>query len=117
MARRKFRKDRGYQIVGETGPDVLAVWYVRYSSDMQDANTLVTQKRVITEFARKKGWKIVFWYEEPAHSAKYENVEDRPIFAQLLNDAEAGRFQVVLCYSLDRWTRNVGLTATSLSRL
>jgi len=84
---------------------------------MQDAASIVTQKRVISEFAKKKGWKIIRWYEEPAHSAKYEEVEKRPVFAELLNDADAKKFQGVLCYSNNRWARNVALSSSSLARL
>ena len=117
MARHKFHRDRVYQMMGEPGPGNIAVGYVRYSSEMQDPATIVTQKRVISEFAEKKGWKIVRWYEEPEQSAKYEDVDERPVFAQLLTDAEAKRFQIVLCYANNRWSRNTGLTFISLSRL
>lgn len=117
MTCQKRHPNRVYQSVGEPEPGSLVVGYVRYSSDMQDANTLITQKRKITEFTRKKGWEIARWYEEPAHSAKYEEAELRPVFAELLHDAEARKFQAVLCYSNNRWARNVALAATSLSRL
>lgn len=117
MPHQKYHPDRMYLIIGEPGPGTLVVGYLRYSSDLQNVSTLITQKRVITAFAQKKGWTIVRWYVESAHNAKYENIEDRPVFAQLLHDAETGQFQAVLCYSFDRWTRNVALTALSLSRL
>ena len=117
MPRHKYHRDRVYQVVGEPGSGSIAVGYVRYSSEMQDPATIVTQKRVISEFAEKKGWKIIRWYEEPEQSAKYEDVEARPIFAQLLRDAEAKQFQVVLCYANNRWSRNTTLALVSLSRL
>jgi len=41
----------------------------------------VEQQRRFQEFAEKKGWKIVRWYEEPEQSAKYEEIEERPVFA------------------------------------
>src|SRR6266568_5073049 len=117
MPRQKFHRDRVYQIVGEPGPGSIAVGYVRYSSELQDPATIVTQKRRITEFAEKKGWKIVRWYEEPEQSAKYEDIEDRPVFAQLLEEVRTQRFQVVLCYMNNRWSRNVAIAYSSLSRL
>ncbi len=116
MPRQKQHRDRVYQTVGEPGPGSVVVGYVRYSSELQDPTSIVTQKRRITEFAEKKGWKIVKWYEEPEQSAKYEDVEQRPIFAELLNDAGI-RFQVVLCYMNSRWSRNVPVAFTSLTRL
>lgn len=117
MPRKKYHRDRLFHPLDEPGPGSIAVGYVRYSSEMQDPATIVTQKRVINEFAAKKGWKIARWYEEPEQSAKYEDVEERPVFAQLLKEAEAKQFQVVLCYANNRWARNTTLTLVSLSRL
>ncbi len=117
MPRHKYHRDRVYQLMGEPGPGSIAVGYVRYSSEMQDPASIVTQKRVITEFADKKGWRIIRWYEEPEQSAKYEDVDERPVFAGMLKDGEAGAFQVALCYANNRWSRNTALTFLSLSRL
>src|SRR5690348_6765377 len=111
MPRHKFHHDRVYQVVGEPGPGAIAVGYVRYSSELQDPTTIATQKRCIVEFAEKKGWKVVRWYSEPEQSAKYEEIERRPVFAQLLNDA-GKQFQVVLCYMNNRWSRNVIMAHT-----
>ena len=49
MARHRYHRDRVYQMMGEPGPGNIAVGYVRYSSEMQDPATIVTQKRVIKE--------------------------------------------------------------------
>ena len=76
----------------------------------------IEQQRRIQEFAEKKGWKFVRWYEEPEQSAKYEEIEERPVFAQLLNEA-GKQFQIVLCYMNNRWSRNVVVAFTSLTRL
>lgn len=116
MPRQKYHRDRVYQVVGEPGPGAVAVGYVRYSSELQDPTTIATQKRCILEFAEKKGWKILRWYEEPEQSAKYEEAEHRPIFAQLLKDA-GKQFQIVLCYTNSRWSRNVVVAYTSLTQL
>lgn len=116
MPRQKFHRDRVYQVVGEPGPGSIAVGYVRYSSELQDPATIATQKRRIQEYADKKGWKIVDWYEEPENSAKYEEIEKRPVFARLLNDAGT-RFQIAVCYMNNRWSRNVAVAYTSLTRL
>lgn len=117
MPRHKHHRNRLYQLISEPGPGSTVVGYVRYSSEMQDPATIITQKRVITEFVAKKGWKIARWYEEPEQSAKYDDVEKRPIFAQLLKHAEANQFQAVVCYANNRWSRNTTLALVSLSRL
>jgi hypothetical protein len=58
MPKKKSHRERMYQLVGEPGPGAVAAGYVRYSSDMQSDASIITQKRVIQEFAAKKGWII-----------------------------------------------------------
>ncbi len=116
MARQKLHRDRVYQPIGEPGPGTLAAGYVRYSMELQDAASIATQKRKIQELATSKGWTIVRWYEEPEESAKYDEIEQRPVFAQLLRDAGT-LFQVVLCYHNNRWARNMSVAFVSLGQL
>ncbi|HEY7419492.1 MAG TPA: recombinase family protein, partial [Ktedonobacteraceae bacterium] len=116
MPRQKYHRNRVYQIVGEPGPGAFFDGYVRYSSELQDPTTIATQKRRILEFAEKKGWKLRRWYEEPEQSAKYEEIEQRPVFARFLDDAGVCA-QIALCYMNSRWSRNVVVAYTSLTRL
>lgn len=116
MSRQKRHACRLYQIIGEPGPDALVAGYARHSSELQDPVSIAIQKRHIQEFTHKKGWTIFRWYIEPEQCAKYEEIERRPIFAQLLMDA-GGEFHVVLCYTCDRWMRNVPVAYISLSEL
>jgi len=116
MPRQKYHRNRVYRLIGEPGPGAIAMGYVRYSMELQDPATIATQKRRIAEFAEKKGWKLLGWYVEPEQSAKYEEIEQRPVFAQLLNEAGT-RFQIVLCYMNNRWSRNVPVAYNSLTRL
>lgn len=116
MPRHKQHTSRVYQMIGEPAPGAIAAGYVRYSMELQDPASIVTQKRRIEEFAAKKGWTVARWYEEPEQSAKYEEIERRPIFARLLEDA--GRdFPIVLCYMNNRWARNTAVAYTSLGQL
>jgi DNA invertase Pin-like site-specific DNA recombinase len=78
--------------------------------------SITTQKQRITEFATRKQWKIVRWYEEPVQSAGYEDVEQRPAFAQLLSDASA-QFHVVMCAQSGLWSSNVASAYGSLAHL
>jgi DNA invertase Pin-like site-specific DNA recombinase len=113
MDRQKPHPGRVYQPVGEPESGAPAVGYVRYSSDMQDPDSITTQKRCIEEFAERNGWHIVHWYEEPESSAKYEELEERPIFSRLAGQ----EFQVVLTYSNDRWASSVAAAYVSLNQL
>lgn len=116
MSKQKRHVNRVYQVVGEPGPGALAAGYTRYSSEMQDPATIVTQRRRIEEFAARKGWTIARWYEEPEQSAKYEEIDQRPVFAHLLDEAGLA-FQVVLCYMNNRWARNPAVAYASLGLL
>ncbi len=116
MARENYHGGHVYQLIGEPGPGANAVGYVRYSSALQDPATLVTQKRRIREFAERKGWSMVGWYEEAERSALSEEIEQRPLFAQLLKEA-GKQFQVVLCYGNSRWSRNMEVAYASLTIL
>src|SRR5690242_11789390 len=116
MPRKKYHRDRVYQIVGEPGPGTHVAGYVRYSSELQDPVTITTQKRKIQEYCALRGWIIIRWYEEPERSAKYEDIEQRPAFTLLLEEAGVD-FQVAICYMSDRWARNVPVAFISLSQL
>ena len=116
MGRQKLHLERLYCEVGKPQAGALAAGYVRSSSDMQDPATIITQKRRVQEYAESNGWHIVRWFEEPEISATFEEIEKRPVFAELL--AEAGReFHVVLCYMNDRWARNAAVAYLSLDTL
>src|SRR5712691_4942937 len=108
MPHQKRHLDRVYQVVDEPGPGSIAVGYVRSSSELHDSMSITTQKQRITEFATRKQWKIVRWYEESEQSAGYEDVERRPVLAQLLSDAGA-QFQIVMCARSGLWIHDVAL--------
>jgi len=116
MPRKKSHPNRIYRLIGEPGPGAHGVGYVRYSSDMQDPATLVTQKRRVAEFFARKGWILDGYREEPEQSAKYEEISQRPVFARMLDEAGTN-FQVIVCYMNDRWARNVNVAFNSLALL
>lgn len=116
MPRQKYHRDRVFQVIGEPGPGSTVVGYVRYSSELQNEASIITQKRLIKEYIDRKGWQLVDWYEEPEESAKYDSIEDRPQFARLLKEAGI-RFQVVVCAFTNRWARSMEAGYASLSRL
>src|SRR6266446_10168070 len=116
MPHQKRHLDRVYQVVDEPGSGSIAVGYVHTSSELHNSMSIATQKQRITEFAKRKQWKIVRWYEESEQSAGYEDVERRPVFAQLLSDAGA-KFQIVICAQSRLWSHDVALAYRSLAHL
>ena len=116
MPHQKRHLDRVYQVIDEPGPGSIVVGYVRSSSELHDSMNITPQKQRITEIATRKQWKIVRWYEESEQSAGYEDVERRPVFAQLLSDADA-QFQIVMCAQSGLWSHDVALAYRSLAHL
>lgn len=85
-----------------------AVIYVRYSSDLQNPNSVRDQIANCRELARRKGWQVVAEYADEAMSATRS---DRPGFVRLSNDLAGGGFDLVLAESLDRISRSMKDTA------
>jgi DNA invertase Pin-like site-specific DNA recombinase len=75
---------------------------------------LCPQIRKFEEFFERKRWILDGFCEEPEHSAKYEEIEQRPVFAQMLADAGTS-FRIIVCYMNDRWARNVTVAFNSLA--
>src|ERR1051326_5707938 len=113
----KRKLERVYLQIPEPSAGTELVGYVRYSSEMQDADSIVTQKREILACAHRKGWIMVFFYEEPEQSARDEEVSKRPVFRQMLEDARAGKINGILCSQNTRWPRNAGVSHTTLDLL
>jgi site-specific DNA recombinase len=87
--------------------------YARRSSIMQAENfSMDAQKRAMSEECQRRSLPFRF-YEDDERSARGEQIAKRPAFRQLLEDVEAGRVQMVMVHSLDRWSRNVMVTLQS----
>lgn len=80
-----------------------AAAYARFSSDHQREESIEAQQRAINEFAAKNGIEIVAEYVDRAYSARSDQ---RPEFQQMIHDAKAGRFELVLVHKLDRFSRD-----------
>ncbi len=82
--------------------------YVRRSSKMQADNfSIDAQKRAITDECTRRGFPAPVFYEDDEKSARGEQIGKRPKFKKLLEEVEAGRVQVIIVHTLDRWSRNV----------
>src|SRR3954469_13296315 len=92
--------------------------YYRVSSEEQvDGFSLDAQRRILLDFCQTKGWDVADEYAYEGISSRGDQIEKRPQFKRLLEDAEAGALDVVVVHKLDRFSRNIRVTFDSLARL
>src|SRR6202051_1955288 len=89
--------------------------YARYSSDNQSVASIDDQLRICREHAAREKWKIIGTYHDAAISGA--SVILRPGVQTLLQDAQRGKFDVVLAEALDRVSRDQADVATLFKHL
>jgi site-specific DNA recombinase len=80
-----------------------AAIYARYSSDLQREASIEDQNRICRERAAREGWSVYKCYSDRGISGASLI---RPGIQKLLQDAQAGRFAIVVTESLDRLSRD-----------
>ncbi len=80
-----------------------AVIYARYSTDLQSAASVEDQVRLCRDLIDRQGWNYLHAYADRAMSGASAL---RPGYQQLLEDARADRFDVIISEALDRLTRD-----------
>lgn len=80
-----------------------AVIYARYSSDKQTEQSIEGQLRVCKEFAERNGYNIINEYIDRALTGR---TDKRPAFLQMIEDSKEKCFTYIICYKLDRFSRN-----------
>lgn len=85
-----------------------ACGYIRMSSAKQESSP-DQQRKEITVLAKRKGYRIVAWYADEGISG--DEIEKRPQFCRMLQDAQNGKFSVIMCWDQDRFGRFDSLKA------
>jgi DNA invertase Pin-like site-specific DNA recombinase len=80
-----------------------AALYVRVSTDRQ---TVANQVEVLAAVAAARGWDIVATYADNGLSGA-KGRKERPGLDALLNDAQRGKFNVVMAWAIDRIGRSL----------
>ncbi|MHB2169537.1 recombinase family protein [Alsobacter sp. R-9] len=80
-----------------------AVIYARYSSDRQREASIEDQMRTCRAWIEREGADLVATYTDHAVSGQ---IRMRPGYQKLLEDARAGRFDIVVAEALDRLSRD-----------
>ena len=80
--------------------------YIRVSTEEQaeEGWSVDAQERVLRDFCKSKGWKIVEVYKDEGKTGTNTN---RPGFKRMLHDARENRFDVIVVHKLDRFSRNL----------
>jgi DNA invertase Pin-like site-specific DNA recombinase len=76
-----------------------------------DSASIQNQKAMLRQYAAQQGWEIFQVYSDDDYAGADRN---RPAFRQLLADAEQRKFDVVLCKTQSRFTRELELVETYL---
>ncbi len=85
-----------------------AAIYARYSSDNQTEQSIEGQLRVCEEYAQRNGIAVTDTYIDRAMTGTNDN---RPEFQRMIKDSAEKRWEVILVYKLDRFSRNKYETA------
>lgn len=95
--------------------------YVRLSdedknkqSQLDESESIQNQKSMLVDYATQRGWGIYHIYSDEDWSGSDRN---RPDFNKLLADAERGKFNIILCKTQSRFTREMELVEKYLHGL
>ena len=81
----------------------IAVTYARYSSDRQTEQSIEGQLHVCQDYAKRNDILIVKNYIDRAMTGTNDN---RPDFRKMIADSSKREWDYVICYKLDRFSRN-----------
>lgn len=84
---------------------IKASGYVRVSSkDQIDGESLTTQRKSITDFAKRNNYQLTEIYADEGISGATS--KDRPALQQCLNDGQQEKFTILIIHRLSRFGRN-----------
>lgn len=80
------------------------VIYARFSSKMQNDESIETQVNACKEYAQENGMDVVRVYIDKAESGT--GTENREAFKEMMMDSKFKKFDIVLIHKIDRFGRN-----------
>ena len=92
--------------------------YARVSSEDQVLGySLDAQSRAFTNLVEDRDWTIYRQYVEEGRSAHTDDVRKRPVFLQAIEDALAGKYDVLVVHKIDRFSRKLKITVEYFEKL
>lgn len=89
----------------QSGGDITAL-YARLSRDDElegDSNSIVHQREILSEYARKHGFENIRFYADDGYSGTNF---DRPDFQRMMADAQAGLIKTIIVKDMSRFGRD-----------
>ncbi len=83
-------------------------------NETHDSNSIQNQKSMLLEYAIQNDWVVYNIYSDDDYTGADRN---RPAFNQMLADAQARRFDIILCKSQSRFTREMELVEKYINGL
>ena len=74
--------------------------------ETDDSNSIQNQKAMLLQYSMEQGWEVFNIYSDDDYTGSDRN---RPEFQRLLRDAEQRKFDIVLCKTQSRFTRELEL--------
>ncbi len=74
--------------------------------DTQDSGSIQNQKAMLLQYAAEQGWELYRIYSDDDYTGADRS---RPAFRQLLQDAQQHKFDIILCKTQSRFTRELEL--------
>lgn len=84
------------------------------NNEKDDSNSIINQKALLTEYCIEKNWKIYDVYSDDDYTGSDRN---RPEFNRLLEDAKEHKFDIILCKTQSRFTREIELVEKYINYL
>lgn len=88
--------------------------YVRVSKKKEEGISIDAQINSLKSYIKKKKW---IFYKEYVDKGESGSTINRPQFKRLLEDAVEGKFDVILVYKIDRFSRNLRDIILTLDKL
>ncbi len=95
-----------------------AALYARVSSEEQvEGYSIDAQRRAFQKLVEDRHWEAFHEYVDEGKSARTNNIDKRPAFKDMMEDALMGRFDVLVVHKLDRFSRNLRMTLEYCDKL
>ncbi len=83
-------------------------------SELDDSNSIQNQKSMLLEYSIQQNWEVYNIYSDDNYTGSDRN---RPEFKRLLDDAQTHKFDIILCKSQSRFTRELELVEKYINGL